>query len=1192
MFNIPKDTINLVFDLLDSFLSISAIKKIISIQRSKINKNIIKKYNIDSNTSKKVLEKAKKEFVKKFMSSINNIYNNIVEDVKPRLIKKLKSRVKKTQPKQEVEKQEINIIEEVEKLIKEQEEKEALFKKEEKEIKELMAKFEEVKPKKSIKYVSHKFTKIKFFTKYNFTYKNVEDLEDLFKAIKDSDKRIEDIFTNAEGENIIYNPTAYTFFFKNIDTGKIIGRWITANYLYDYNDFETVINELLQGNSIAGSDPMSANEYELILNTFGANIEKIKGESNSQKVLFNCVGINNKDGFCGYNALLKCGYKYNGYKKDLNDLDNLINYIYTNNLNINILSNGFTIKDNTKNIIDKGVIERKLIKNEKGFNKLYITTKLKNENINLCYLHDINNDRENTGFKVVENTIIYDEFNEHFDVITDNKISLRDDIYISLSNEILKGDEVIFKPRQINENTKKKAGTQKFKYLFFDYETVINFNSSTCMNEYSLSILILDEEELKLLNEADLKKDIDTVNIIREINCKTFLGFDCSNQFIEWLTKNENDTTYKFIGFNNSNFDNFILLNALLKYNEDNINLEINVNNIFYNNNCLLNFYINGRHNFFDIRKHLTGTLKNCCKSFKINVCGKLDFDHNKAQKLYEENKLIEFITDNDELKKYNEYDVLSTSILYYRYQEALINIPSTCDLGFKLFDNKTIGGLIYKVFEEQKNKLNFILPKLDLKQYQDLQKYKIAGRVEMFNNKQKVNERLVSTDVCSLYPFVMSVLNVYYPYGNIIKTKKYKKDKIGFYYCDIDQSNLKKCNLPNIYAEKLKSENKWDSENELEDYLISNVMIELLLKYGCKVIIKNGFYFTNEMKSSKMFEFLLELMKEKNKQDTYKDSKEETEKSKYNSALRETMKLLMNSLSGKVIEGLHTEKISEVGSVYDYKIIKDKAKKMNTINNIGNKLFVSYEIDEKDLLEKQRPIYLGVLIYDYAKRYMYENSYSKIGLNKLLYTDTDATKFRHTDFIKWKNEIDEKNIIVPHWEEVEKYDERYKTHKIYDDNSKVFGSYEDELKEMIGDKYHFYCLQKKSWFYSADNNQKFRFKGLNPNSQFIEFDNKIVDKKIMKHKDGSETVKYILNIDDKERYNYYVENKNNSLDNNALKFFDDLYKNNESLVICSSFRRIVKNSLRDVENDDNERFNKKMNRIQANISVKHVKLT
>ena len=102
---------------------------------------------------------------------------------------------------------------------------------------------------------------------------------------------------------------------------------------------------------------------------------------------------------------------------------------------------------------------------------------------------------------------------------------------------------------------------------------------------------------------------------------------------------------------------------------------------------------------------------------------------------------------------------------------------------------------------------------------------------------------------------------------------------------------------------------------------------------------------------------------------------------------------------------------------------------------------------------------------------------------------------------------------------------------------------------------------------------------------------NKIVDKKIMNHKDDTQTVKYILNIDDKERYNYYVENKNNSLDNNALKFFDDLYNNNESLVICSSFRRIVKNSLRDVENDDNERFNKKMNRIQANISVKHVKL-
>lgn len=257
----------------------------------------------------------------------------------------------------------------------------------------------------------------------------------------------------------------------------------------------------------------------------------------------------------------------------------------------------------------------------------------------------------------------------------------------------------------------------------------------------------------------------------------------------------------------------------------------------------------------------------------------------------------------------------------------------------------------------------------------------------------------------------MFQIAPVYYPCGDKVYTDVYVEDKIGFYYCDIDQSNLRNMNLPKIYAKKTKIENDWGHEEVLEDYLISNVMIDLLKKYGCKVVIKKGFYFTDKMKSCEMFDFLLDFMKAKNEQDTKKKFKDET----YNSALRETLKLLMNSLSGKVIEGLHTEKTKNVESVGDYMCLVEKSKKVNTINAIGNKIFITYEMHEEDLIKKQRPIYLGVLIYDYAKSYMYENSYSKVGLDQLLYTDTDASKFRYSRFIEWKKEIDDNNIQVPH---------------------------------------------------------------------------------------------------------------------------------------------------------------------------------
>ena len=110
-----------------------------------------------------------------------------------------------------------------------------------------------------------------------------------------------------------------------------------------------------------------------------------------------------------------------------------------------------------------------------------------------------------------------------------------------------------------------------------------------------------------------------------------------------------------------------------------------------------------------------------------------------------------------------------------------------------------------------------------------------------------------------------------------------------------------------------------------------------------------------------------------------------------------------MNAISGKVIEGLHTEKTTDFTTVAEYEKIMEKATKVNVINSIGGRVFISYEVDAEKLCKtKQRPIYLGVLVYDYAKRYMYENSYSKIGLDQLLYTDTDASKFRYNDFLKW----------------------------------------------------------------------------------------------------------------------------------------------------------------------------------------------
>jgi hypothetical protein len=998
------------------------------------------------------------------------------------------------------------------------------------------------------------------------------------------------------------------------DDNQLIWRTISRNYFQlDINYFTQKLEEIItaqpnENTTVAGSDPINTNEYSLYFKYFTSIVSRIQAQGSSDSMLYKVKGIKSEKGYCVSECLKECGINIlnMGMKEsDFKSMFYLINFIENNQLDIAIVANGFTIKSDYNEMLRNkreqivSYYERK--KNGRVFKEMYCSIKLNLSDINVKYV---------LGSSKSKFTILYDEINKHCDIIENNKLEL-EDVYLSSSNDIFKDGKLIFKPNELNKNSLNYKPIP-IEYIFFDYETVIDFNSDSCMKPYSISILRLNDEELKNLDNFDSEGNLEEVSKIRTNKCITFMGYDCNDRFIEWIVENQFDKSFVFIGFNNTNFDNFLLLSGLLKYKGL---IEINVSEIFYNGSQLLNFIINGRHTTFDIRKHLMGSLKNNCESFKIKCCSKKSFNHNKAQQLHEENKLLDFINNNEELKEYNEFDVLATAVLYQRYVNALNDIDATKKYARKLFETKTIGSLIYKVFTDKKKEKKFDLPKLTYEQYKDLQRSKIAGRVEMFNGVQKVEERLVSTDVCSLYPYQMAVNKIFYPCGDIVNVDSYQgDDEIGFYYCDIDQRNLKKNNLPNIYAEKTGIENIWNSDKIIENYLISNVMIGLLRKFGCSVVIRNGFTFTKKMKSCEMFDFILDLMKAKNEQDTLNKKKDAL----YNPALRETLKLLQNSLSGKIIEGLHTEKTVAIETTYEYLEKTKNKKSINCINMIGKKLFLTYEDEEEKLIKQQRPIYLGVLVYDYSKRYMYENSYSKIGLDKLLYTDTDASKFRYNDFINWKNWVDSNNIQVPHWEEVEKVDERYKNHKIYDSKSKVFGSFEDELEKMVGDSYTFYCLEKKSWCYSVinknlDNKEnkiekrkdgtieeirgdlkietKYRFKGLNGDAIILNLDEEIVKENIKNKKDGSIEVSYKLIEDKKKVYNFYNDNSSKNIDNNTLQFFEKLYKSKNAFVLCSSFRKIVKNSLRNVKEDEEDRFNNLINNIQMNFMIKQLNL-
>jgi len=902
-----------------------------------------------------------------------------------------------------------------------------------------------------------------------------------------------------------------------------------------------------------------------------------------------------------------------------NNIDDLIDFIKKNKYPIKIISN--TIKNlNISRIIKRPPILTKCLINKQANKQTN-----KNKNYSQSEPNDILITYSGRGLYKLENgdfeiqellansnpkfTLIYSSIDEHIDVITDNNPILLDNVYIDASGEVYKIIEgvghQIYKARQILVDTTEKIDVEHIEYVFFDYETIIKFDIENLIKPYSLSYFSISHTELNYLTSRE-KFDINdekTMEIYRSENAVNIIGFDCNDKFMDYIQKKGQEKTLIFVSYNGANFDNFILYQALSDY-ERRFQDTFRISNIQYNGNQLLNFKINGRHRMYDLNRHLAGSLDNNCKAFKLpaKFC-KLSIDHNEIQMKYDslgEVNFIEYMKETEKLAEYNNNDVFSLSILFTEYYKAFNTIKGFEFIRDKQFTNYiTIGSIIFEKFKRNLKYNNIKLPKIQLKQYQEMLKYKSAGRVDVFRNRNvKILESMASMDCCSMYPYVMAILNVYYPCGEVKQANEYYKPNkfIGWYYCNIDQSNLKSKNLPNLYCEKVFNnqgniqENDWESENKLFNYYISNIEIEQMRKYGVSVEIidsPDNIYFTEKIKSCKLFGFILELMKLKNEQDIWKD----TNDGRYNPALRETYKLLMNSMSGKVIEGLHTEQTKLIENYEDLLAISEKHN-INVINNVGESVFVSYNVDEEDLINKQRPIYLGCLIYTYARGYMYDNLLSIIGEENCELMDTDALKFKSRYVNEWREAV--KNKIVKHWPEVEKFDSRYKTHTIYMENSKVFGSFENEYKTNNLN----YIMQKK--FYMCANvvngvadYVKWRGKGIRRNAIFLNGQEPII-----KMGDNEDYIKVVSD----EQINKYCfdnslkeiggdfSNKEGKLQN-QLEFFETLHQNKGGLVLCRSLKRLVKNSRRDVCIDDTDKFNTNNNNIQAVFMIKKINL-
>lgn len=381
----------------------------------------------------------------------------------------------------------------------------------------------------------------------------------------------------------------------------------------------------------------------------------------------------------------------------------------------------------------------------------------------------------------------------------------------------------------------------------------------------------------------------------------------------------------------------------------------------------------------------------------------------------------------------YNMFDVLSTHELYTKIEKICKDTDVITD---SLFEYKTIGSTIYKKFVRDNKDANLQLPLLEYDDYARTRAGLYAGRTQCYKGVSYDLSRTVAyrmLDVKSLYPYV--ALNRQYPCGEVIKISYQEcmaKNLIGFYRCKINQSAMRVKVIP---KRSEKEPLDWTYGGDLEVF-INTVDIKCILDYGGSVeILKNkitesgvtieqddGYAFSEKIDGNLLFQCLEKFKKVKEEQDLAncfisggKNAKglshlsseriEEISKITYNPALRNMSKLFLNSLTGKVIESLHLESAELVRTDKDLEKIKKKCDNVSNLSAsvILNKCvgIVSYKKRPEDVFRKgNRPIYLGCLIYAYARDHMYREILADYDV---IYQDTDSALIAKSEYDRFE---------------------------------------------------------------------------------------------------------------------------------------------------------------------------------------------
>lgn len=597
------------------------------------------------------------------------------------------------------------------------------------------------------------------------------------------------------------------------------------------------------------------------------------------------------------------------------------------------------------------------------------------------------------------------------------------------------------KQKKINKKVQEK---KEEMLVVFDIETIFDKENYQFLKPYGVSWFVWD---------ASKPFNYDEAKHLKPPFCYYESGEGCMLKFLEFLISPPENVKYKPIGYNNSRFDNFALCEVALQKGL--------LRNVFYADGSILYTIIGECEPTWDACRFLTGqSLDGACRNYNTNPRKRKDLiDHYTIQCYYEAkgmSGLTKLLEEREELVLYNKLDCLCLLDLTLKMRQSYLDL-----FNVDVLESITLSSMGYKICRQIWEDKNIeIQPALTYEHDRFFRDSLTAGRTQSFYGRYDYQMPLAMGDIKSLYPTVMGNYdnNCPYPYGRYEYTKTEKVGKLGIYRVNIKHQRCRWKNedkvysamkfvkdkygydlyreyAPNVIAKREKDKPlDWFFKDEIPDVKLTSVDIDVLREatgdYNCVEILEG--YYWEDSRTDIFIHYLDPPRLEKSKQDRlkehrknlkkinpdmtedyYKSKMEEVYGEDYNEAKREGCKGISNSLSGKLLEAIHTD-VYKMFSVKDF-IAMEKDEGINELEIIdfGNGFSMlsgkKTEEDSFNAIKEPKPSYLGMFVYSYARRLMYNKI---LGRYLTLYMDTDSACMPLCEWDRLNNEYDGLNFV------------------------------------------------------------------------------------------------------------------------------------------------------------------------------------